>query len=512
MLGFRFWLGRLGILLGLAAGGTAISCWAGDEAPPARPKYERAVLIRFEGTITPLLEQFLYRKLEEAEEDQADLVIVEIDSPGGLVDSSFNVAHRLRDLDWAATVAFVPREALSGAAIVALGCEQIIMAPSAVLGDAGPIFLGEDSLFRHAPEKVRSDLARKIRDLAESRRRPPALAEAMVDMNLPVYEVKNRQTGAKTFMSEHEIKSSPNPDQWEKGPLVLESREGSFLEVNGKRAVELTLAEGNAGSREELQKLLGLTEAPRVLEPGGVDTAVYILNSAWVTGLLFVVGLVALYIEFSTPGIGFGGLVSLLCFALFFWSRFLGGTAEVLEVVLFLTGVAFLAVELFVLPGFGVAGITGLLLILIGLLMACQTFLVPQTKLQWEVFGTSLLTISCSAAAFMAVAALLSRNFGSLPVFNRLVLQPAAPVKSARVAADDDDDKPAPVLAPDNPFGVDVGDWGLAVSPLRPAGKARFGDRYLDVLTDGDFVERGRQVRIIEIQGSRIVVRDVEEV
>ena len=509
MFRWRYWLTKLGVLVVLHFW-PACCASAADEPPPPRPKYERAVLIRFEGTITPLLEQFLYRKLDEAEKDQADLVIVEIDSPGGLVDSSFNVAHRLRDLDWAATVAFVPREALSGAAIVALGCEQIIMAPSAVLGDAGPILLGEDALFRHAPEKVRSDLARKIRDLAESRRRPPALAEAMVDMNLPVYEVKNRQTGAKTFMSEHEIKSSPNPDPWEKGPPVLESREGSFLEVNGKRAVELTLAEGNAGSREELQKLLGLTEAPRVLEPGGVDTAVYILNSAWVTGLLFVVGLVALYIEFGTPGIGLGGLVSLLCFALFFWSRFLGGTAEVLEVVLFLTGVTFLAVELFVLPGFGVAGITGLLLILTGVLMACQTFLIPETKREWEVFGTSLLMISCSAAAFMAVAGLLSRHFGSLQLFNRLVLQPAAPERTPR-AAGADADKPAPVLAPDNPFGVDVGDWGVAISPLRPAGKARFGDRYLDVLTDGDFVERGRQVRIIEIQGSRIVVRDVEE-
>ena len=185
-------------------------------------------------------------------------MIVEIDSPGGLVDSSFNVAHRLRDLDWAATVAFVPREALSGAAIVALGCEQIIMAPNAVLGDAGPIFLGEDSLFRHAPEKVRSDLARKIRDLAESRHRPPALAEAMVDMNLVVYEVKNRQTGAKTFMSEHEIKSSPESRSVGKGPAGARSRgKASFLEVNGQRAVELTLAEGNAANREELQQTAG---------------------------------------------------------------------------------------------------------------------------------------------------------------------------------------------------------------------------------------------------------------
>lgn len=505
----RIWLARLVAWLALAAGG-GYDLVAGEAEPAAR--YERPVLIRFEGVIRPLLEQFLYRKLDEAERDGADLVILEIDSPGGLVESSFNIAHRLRDLEWAATVAYVPREALSGAAIVALGCEQIIMDPEAVLGDAGPIVLGEDFLFRHAPEKVRSDLARKIRDLAEGRRRPPALAEAMVDKDLAVYEVTDRQTGATTFLSEHELKSARNPEQWEQGPLVLESREGNFLEVNGRRAVELTLAEGLADNRQQLQQRLGLAAMPRIIEPSGVDATIYILNQPWITALLFVVGLVALYVELSTPGIGLGGLLSLLCFALFFWSRFLGGTAEVLEVVLFLTGVAFMAVEIFVLPGFGVAGITGLLLMLAGVLMAGQTFLIPETRREWEVFGTSVLVLSCSAVAFVAIAALLSRHFGSLPVLNRLVLQPvAADAGSRRAATDEDLDKPLPLSAPDNPHGVDVGDWGLALSPLRPSGKARFGDRYLDVLTDGDFVERGRQVRIVEIQGSRIVVRDVEE-
>jgi len=508
MMLLRIWIARLSIVLAMASG---IARSSAAEAEPAGPRYERAVLIRFEGVITPLLEQFLYRKLDDAQQDGADLVILEIDSPGGLVESSFNIAHRLRDLDWAATVAYVPREALSGAAIVALGCEQIIMDPDAVLGDAGPILLGEDFLFRHAPEKVRSDLARKIRDLAEGRRRPPALAEAMVDRDLVVYEVTDRETGAAAFMSEHELRSSRNPDQWEKGPPVLESREGNFLEVSGRRAVELTLAEGTANNRQELQQQLGLAQMPRVIKPTGVDTAVYVLNWPWITALLFVVGLVALYVEMSTPGIGLGGLISLLCFALFFWSRFLGGTAELLEIVLFLTGVAFLAVEIFVLPGFGIAGIMGLMLMLAGVLMAGQTFLIPETRREWEVFGTSLLVLSCSAVAFIAIAGLLSRHFGSLPMLNRLVLQPAGSDSVPRGQTAAAADKPLPALAPDNSYGVDVGDWGLAISPLRPSGKARFGDRYLDVLTDGDFVERGRQVRIVEIQGSRIVVRDVEE-
>ena len=168
----------------------------------------RAALIRFEGMIDPIHEQYFYRKLDKARTAGVDLVIVEIDSPGGYVDSSLKLAEHLRDLPWATTVAYVPREALSGAAIMALGADEIVLAPEARLGDAGPIFQGEDALFRHAPEKIRSHLVRQVRDLAERQGRPPALAEAMVDMDLIVYRVTNRDGGQVTFMSDPEIESS----------------------------------------------------------------------------------------------------------------------------------------------------------------------------------------------------------------------------------------------------------------------------------------------------------------
>jgi membrane-bound serine protease (ClpP class) len=491
--------------------GTSAPTDAAEPPPDAPPGggYQSAVMIRFEGPITPLLEQFLYRKLEVAEKKNADLVIIEIDSPGGFVGASFNVAHRLRDLDWARTVAFVPREALSGAAIVALGCDEIVMNPNAVLGDAGPIVEGEDSMFRHAPEKIRSHLAAEVRALATAKRRPPALAEAMVDMHLPVYPVKHRQTGQETFMSEAEIKSSPNPELWEKGPPVLEAQDGRFLEVNGRRAVELQLAAATVQDRAELQQRFGLADRPLVLEASAVDTAVYILNLPLVTGLLFVVGLVAFYIEFSAPGISLGGLIGLLCFALFFWSRFLGGTAELLQVILFLVGVAFVALEVFVLPGFGVSGVIGGLLMLAAIMMALQGFAIPSTPRQFSVFGTSLLVLTTSLAVFVAAACVLSRYFGALPVFNRLVLKPAPAPEAAATAAKADTGKTVRAVAADGAPGV--GDWGVTESPLLPAGKARFGHRLVDVIAEGTFVERGRQVRIVEIRGAEVVVRDVED-
>jgi membrane-bound serine protease (ClpP class) len=365
-------------------------------------------------------------------------------------------------------------------------------------------------MFRYAPEKVQSDLARRIRDLAEAGQRPTALAEAMVDKDLVVYEVSHRATGEKRFFSDSEIEATGEPEVWEKQRPVIESRERRFLEVNGRRAVELQLADALAEDRETLFQQLQLEHQPIVLRAGAVDVAVAILNNPWITGLLFIVGLIALYVELSAPGISIGGLIALLCFVLFFWSRFLGGTADLLEVVLFVTGVVFIAVEVFAIPGFGAAGVLGLLMMVASVLMASQRFFIPGSSRQMETFATSLVVVACSAGAFLAAAAWLTRHFGTLPVLNRLVLQPSAS-PPGRLSAEHESGKPlGPAASPDG-YEFDVGDWGVAASPLRPAGKMRYGNRLLDVVADGSFVDAGRPVRIVEIHGNRIVVRDVDD-
>ncbi|MCA9146559.1 MAG: hypothetical protein KDB05_27455 [Planctomycetales bacterium] len=481
------------------------ACVVAQEAEPART-FRKAVLIRFEGPITPLLEHFIYRKLDVAKEKGADLVIIEIDSPGGYVDSSLNLADRFLDLDWAHIVAFVPREALSGAAIAALGCDEIVMAPEAHLGDAGPIFQGEDALFRHAPEKIRSELALRVRDLAEATGRPPALAEAMVDMDLIVYRVRNKNSGVETFLTDHEIESSDTPDDWEKLKPVQESREKHFLTVTGRRAVELNLAEGIATNRDEIKQRYGIDGELIVLEPTGVDTAVTILNVPFVTGLLLLIGLIALYVEFSAPGLGAGGIIAAMCFTLFFWSKFLGGTAAWLEVVLFLLGVAFLLIEIFVTPGFGFAGITGMLLLVVSLIMAGQDFVIPTTTRELNASLQGILVIVGAGFAFLFAAFGVSHYFGTVPVVGWLKLELPVP------SHDDTDEEGKPRrTAEANRFPVGVGDWGVAESPLRPAGKAIFGDAYLDVVADGSFVDKGKQVRVIQISGNRIVVREIED-
>lgn len=469
---------------------------AADEPPAA---YSRGAVILFEGQIDPWLQYYLECKLIAAKKKGVDLVIIEIDSPGGYATTSLDIANRLSKLDWAHTVAYIPERALSGAAVVALGCDEIVMRRDATLGDVGVIARDPNAefQFKYVPEKYFTPLMEGVRTLATAKGRPPALAEAMVDKDLEVYRVKDRQTGKETFLSEKEIESDKNPNRWEKVNKVRESLKGRFLLVNGTRAVDLGLAECTAPSRDELIRRYRLKEEPLLFEYTGVDTAVYILNSPWITGLLFVVGLVALYVELSAPGIGLGGLTAGLCFAIFFWSRFLGGTADLLDIILFVSGLAFLLIELFVLPGFGVAGLTGALLVLASLIMASQTFLVPQTEREWAQLTNTLLVILLSGLVFAFAAYMLSRHFGAIPILGQLVLIPPDSAGSGTGAAGP---------ASDDPAAVQVGSTGTAASALRPAGKARFGNRYVDVVTEGAFITKGSRVEVLEIHGNRVVV------
>ncbi len=490
----------IALLLAVWLGTTAL-----DGQEPEGRQFGKAVLIQFDGVVSPRTEQYLYRKLDLG----AERALISSSWRSTVPAVTWNPAWISRPAcaTWTGLTPLPGSPTKRSAArpswpwgVTTSSCAR------ARLGDAGPIFQGQDALFRHAPEKIRSDLARRVRDLAEAKGRPPVLAEAMVDMDLIVFRVTNKETGEVVFRSDNELVSDANPQMWVKGEPVLESQAGRFLEVNGQRAVELQLATATAENRDELVGLFGVQAPLVVIKPSGVDTAVYILNLPIITGLLFVVGLVALYVEFSAPGISIGGLLAGLCFSLFFWSRFLGGTAGWLEVILFLGGLVFLGIELFVLPGFGVAGITGMLMLLAGVVLASQNHFLPESPRALAQFGNSLIVVLASGGVFIAAVAALSRYFGSIPLFNRLILE-APPPADASEAAASKEGKPLP---PSQDSSVVVGDWGVAESPLRPSGKAIFGGEYIDVVTDGSFVEKGSQVRVIEISGNRIVVREIE--
>lgn len=500
--------------------GLAICCLIGglltvsgfaQEAQPDRPgqvpeDLEPAVLIQFGSRdqtleINPLSETYFLRKLARAEQLQARLVIVEIDSPGGMIDSSLNLANALRETTWAKTVAYVPRQALSGAAIMALGCDEIVMSETAHIGDAGPIFMGEDFLFRHAPEKIRSDLVSKVRTLCEATGRPPAIAEAMVDMDLEVYKVTHADTGEISYMSDAELRALEDPTEWNRGPLLEPSKKGRFLELDGKLAFEVELADATANSRADLAERFQVElDGILIMESTWVDTLVTVLNLWPVTIVLVVVGLIALYMELAAPGIGIGGLVAGLCFALFFWSRFLGGTAGWLEVVLFAAGVVFLLVELFVIPGFGIAGLSGILLLIISCIMAGQRWGTADGLSAQQLVNSMFLVTTAGAGSIIGIA-VITKYFGGLALFQKLAIQSPDPEPDGADSIGSESRAAIP--------SASIGDEGVAESPLRPAGRVLFGEHSRDVMTEGSFVDKGARVRIVKLSGTHITVREI---
>jgi membrane-bound serine protease (ClpP class) len=456
--------------------------------------------------------------LRQAQGNASDLIVVEIDSPGGGAVESMEIADMLSQIQWAQTVAWISREATSGGAMIALGCEFIVMQPGATIGDIGVIQLDPTmAAFRYAPAKIRSILVGKARALAERHGRSPELAEAMVDEFAVVYQQVDdpQQFKLVSHGAPEELGDAPAeqvaeqvaeelPGGWR---LVPESRLGRFVTLSNSRAAALGISQHQCENFADFENQLQLQGEWTVRQYGFTDRIVDFLNNFWITVLLLIVGIIALFIEMASPGISVGGLVALLCFSLFFWSHFMGGTAGWLEVILFVTGVACLLVEFLVLPGFGVAGAMGVGLLLLSMVMATLDFVYPTSGTQWNQLGSSLLSITLAVIAGGVGIGLILQYMGSIPALNRLTLQPPT-WDEQPVGKSKDSDQMSPVLtvAEGRAAGLKVGDEGVAESVLRPAGRALIQGRSVDVIADGKFIEPGQPIKVIDVRGNRLIV------
>lgn len=480
---------------------------------PTFGKDRKVALIKIEGPIEFSLEAYITRQISRSVNEGVNLIIFEIDSPGGYLHASKNLAETIAVLDpeKVLTVAYIPKQALSGAAIISLGCDRIYMGPDAQIGDAGVIDMVKGGQFELVPEKVAGPVYETLKSLARNKNRPPALAQAMSDLDLEVFQVTHPETGAVWYMSQDEIDN--DKIEWQKGPIVPETRGASFFTVPGVRAHELKLAERPVEDWDELKAELRIPSEMNLkpLGPTWVDTLVFYLRSPAITVLLFIVGGACIYLElhFMT---GLLGIVATTCFALFFWSRFLGGTAGWLEIILFLIGLGCIVMEIFVIPGFGVFGVSGGLLLFCALIMASHTFrdfntLNPDADM--TALASIMGSLTKSIVTVLVMVVVLNRYLPQIPIFNRMILHPPGD------EGDLDEFAPRlrPGLADDESEGAEFlslnGQEGVALSVLRPSGKVRVRDQIFDVVSDGPYIESGRTVEIIEVSGNRIVVREV---
>ncbi len=414
-------------------------------------------------------------------EPLADFVCLWIESAGGSLADSMNLAGYLaNEIDpmKVRTVAYVPNKALADSALIALSCQEVVIGPNAELGGSGEANFTTDEI--HAAEETISQ------SLAKKSLRRWSLMAAMIDPELEVFRVTRKSDPTIVeYFCDKELDAQGDKDDWVKGDPV--TKKGAPFEVKGKAAVAFFLADKVASDFNEFKLFYHLENDPTLLEPGWADRLIRALADPYLSATLLLLGFVAIFIEMKTPGIGIGAFVAICCFVLFFWSKFLGGTAGWFEVSLFLTGVLFVLMEVFVIPGFGIFGIGGGAAILASLVLASQTFIIPRNPYQLQQFQNSLMVLVIAIVGLCSIAGVLVHWLHEI---NRP--KDSEYIRESEKMAD---------------YAYLLGREGTATTPLVPAGKAMFGAETLSVVSDCELIESGTPIRVVDVRGYRIVVQ-----
>jgi membrane-bound ClpP family serine protease len=426
---------------------------------------------------------------KEIDQHGANFICLSIESPGGSPDDSRILAEYLASLDPSQirTVAYIPKEARSDAALIALACDQTVMLPHAALGGPGNIEIPKDEI---------ETTTASIRDsLAPQRGRSWSLWAAMIDPNLDVYRCA--RSGDVEYFSNEELAEQPHPDQWTKGEKITE--QGRMLRLSGDQAQNKGLAFATVENFSEFKLLYGLQNDPTLLEIGWAQTLLKAMRSKGFGLFVLFIGISGLYLEFHSPGLGIGLFAAVVCFVLFFWIWFLNGAAGWLVALLLLSGVACLLMEIFVIPGFVIFGLGGGIMIILSLILAGQILVWPNSESQLAEMRHSLLMLGGAIVGLVAAALLARRWLPETPFVNRMILAPPA-----------DDERE---IIGRREMLVDLhnllGARGVTATPLMPGGKARLGDSLVDVIADGETIDRDRTVEVVEVRGNRVVVREV---
>ncbi len=405
-------------------------------------------IIPVEAEVERGLQAFIDRGIEEAEEADAGAIIFEIDTPGGFVDAADGIARLLQDTD-IETIAYINQDALSAGAFLALNADEIYMHPSARMGAAQVI----DQAGNAAADKADSAWRSSMVNAAESSDRETEYALAMADASIDLPEYR--------------------------------AGEGELLTLRAREAEEVGYSEGTVSSIEELLELKGLQDSELVYinETFSENLARFLTNPV-VVPILLSVAMLGLLLELFTPGIGVPAFIGLTSLMLFFYGHLVAGLAGYESIILLVIGLGLMILEFFV-PG-GVAGILGIAAVLGSILLAGGDL------------QTTAIAVLIAMIAATSGMVILVKFFGKrLQLFNRIILSDSTDTKSGYVSTAN-----RPEL---------IGQMAVTATELRPSGTIVFGDERIDAVSEGRYIGRGKDVKIIKVEGSRIVVRELEK-
>lgn len=391
------------------------------------------------------LQSFIERTTKEAEEENADHIIFEINTPGGEVDSAGEIATILQDLD-TPTASFIVNRALSAGSYIALNTDTIYMKPHATMGASGVI--NEDGTA--ADKKAQSAWLAQIKEAAESKGRDPEYAAAMADpdIDLPEYNAPK----------------------------------GKFLTLGSSDAVDVDYAEGVVDHRTALLNELDLSDADIVEnKPTFSEEIARFLTNPVVIPILLSVASLGLVVELYSPGFGVPGSLGILSLLLFFYGHFIAGLAGMEAVLLLIIGIGLIVSEFFVSGG--ILGLIGAGAVIGSLFMSGYDV----GQMSWSISIAFIIAIAAAFILFKVIG--LEKG-----IFRHIVLRESLSTDLGYVSSDNKDEL--------------VGVEGITLTALRPAGTALINDERMDVVSEGGFLEKDTNVKVVQVEGTRIVVRE----
>jgi len=531
-------------------------------APVAVPAYRQAdhvAILTVQGEIDQMTLRSLERRMAEAKAKGATAIVIDLDTPGGDAGVTLDICNLFKDrADTPANiVAWVNPNAYSAGTYMALACREIVVSPTATMGDAAPIawdpMMGLQPMQPTERAKIEAPFLAEVIDSARRNHYDENLVQAFVSVGVELWLIENRQTGERIFATRNEYKlvfgdDPPNDfisvtprsqpitpfvstvhqdaDQQrieedieyvqqlpssrrvltdaDRGQWTLVTQVSSddrLLTLKRGEMLHYGLAVKTIANDEELKAYFGAKQITRLNESWSEDL-VRILINPYVRGLLILLFIVSGVIEMYTPGVGIFGGAALIALLILIGAPALAGMAGWWELVLIAAGFILVMAELFLIPGFGVAGVAGVACLLVGIVgtFVSGDIRSPQGQDElWIGLGTTF------TALFFAgvVVWLISKNFDSLPLLNKFVLQGDGRSQAGPSGA-------TGLLAAMSTTGgaLTPGDIGVAETDLRPIGRASFDGRFVDVQATGSYISHGSPVRVVSVGRFVIEVED----
>jgi len=409
--------------------------------------------------ISPGAARKVSRAMQEARTINADLVLIHMNTYGGLLDAADSIRTLLLNSPIPVYV-FIDNNAASAGALISIACNRIYMRRGASIGAATVVTENAEAL----PDKYQSYMRSMMRSTAEARGRDPRIAEAMVDARIAV-------------------------------PGINDS--GKVLTFTSAEALQHNYCNGIAENEREVLTLAGIRNYKVIrFEATWLDGVIGWLMHPAVSGVLILLMLGGLYYELQQPGIGFPLIVALGAAVLYFAPLYLEGLAQNWEILVAFAGIILIAMEIFVVPGFGITGISGGILLLFGLM----TSLLRNDGLDYSgvsgyAFAESLAVVLTGMAGALALFLFASKVFAESPVFKKMVLATEMTAAAGYSAAIE---LPA------------AGEKGVASTLLRPSGKVKIGDHLYTASSESGFIEAGAAIEVIGVNGGSLVVRGID--